>query len=286
MDMHPPEGIDRSDIPPINKISVPRVYDVPLRACISWKVPNLMFAGRNVSASHVAFSSMRVMATCAAMGQGVGTAAAQAVQEGLQPGDLAADASQVQRLQQQLLRDDMYLLGVRNEDSADLARQATVRAASARPGGDPDHVLSGQTRSLHAERGNPERSPAGTHRWMSDPDAGLPAWIELSWDQPIRPREVQLVFDTGLHRVLTLSHSEALVQHMEYGRPQSETVRDYRIEGLTDGRWQDLAEVTGNYQRRRRHAVDPAGPVEAVRVHVSATNGLDHARIAEIRVYE
>jgi hypothetical protein len=40
---------------------------------------NLMFAGRNLSATHIAFASTRVMATCAVVGQGVGTAAALAL---------------------------------------------------------------------------------------------------------------------------------------------------------------------------------------------------------------
>ena len=43
--------------------------------------PNLMMAGRNISATHAAFTSTRVMATCAAIGQAVGTAAAQCVRE-------------------------------------------------------------------------------------------------------------------------------------------------------------------------------------------------------------
>jgi hypothetical protein len=51
-------------------------YGIPLRALYSRNVKNLMFAGRNLSASHIAFASARVMGTCAVMGQAVGTAAA------------------------------------------------------------------------------------------------------------------------------------------------------------------------------------------------------------------
>ena len=43
---------------------------------LSKDVPNLSMAGRNVSASHVAFTSLRVMGTCAVEGQATGTAAA------------------------------------------------------------------------------------------------------------------------------------------------------------------------------------------------------------------
>jgi hypothetical protein len=44
-------------------------------------VDNLLVAGRCISATHEAIASARVMATCMAMGQGVGVAGAYAVQE-------------------------------------------------------------------------------------------------------------------------------------------------------------------------------------------------------------
>jgi hypothetical protein len=43
--------------------------------------------------------------------------------------------------------------------------------------------------------------------------------------------------------------------------------------------------VKGNYQRRRVHQLESAERVRALRVQVRATNGLDHARVFEIRVY-
>ena len=52
-----------------------------------------MMAGRNASCSHVAFTSTRVMATCAVMGQAAGTAAALCVQHGLTPRQLYRDKS-------------------------------------------------------------------------------------------------------------------------------------------------------------------------------------------------
>ena len=52
-------------------------YAIPLRALIAADVHNLFMAGRNVSASHVALGSLRVMGTTAAMGQAVGIAAQQ-----------------------------------------------------------------------------------------------------------------------------------------------------------------------------------------------------------------
>jgi len=227
-----------------------------------------------------------VMATCAALGQGVGTAAAYAVKQGIEPADLAADPETMSAIQQRLLRDDAYLIGVVNLDPKDRARDAKVSASSAQPRGGAANVISGPTRSTHGSRGvKPERGAQGLHRWMSEPAAGLPAWLQLEWDGPVPVSEVQIVFDTGMHRVLTLTHSDAYAARMKWGQPQPETVRDYAVEVKCEGRWQTVVDVTGNYQRRRVHKVKLPGPISALRLNVTATNGLDHARVFEVRVY-
>lgn len=283
VDTHPPRGIDATE-PPGQMTMPPHLYDVPLRSCISATVPNLMFAGRNLSATHLGFASTRVMATCAVIGQGVGTAAAEAVARGLDPADLRAQPDAVRAIQQRLLRDDCYLIGVTNDDPADLAREATVTASSAQPDGPPEAVLSGQTRAVHGPLGAPpDRARPGSHRWMSDPAAGLPAWIELRWPSPVTAGEVQLIFDTGLHRPLTLTQCDAYAAKMAWGRPQPEVVTDYRVEVETSAGWLLVEAVVGNWQRRRVHRF-PATSIHAVRVVVAATGGLDHARVVEVRV--
>jgi len=286
IDIHPPLGIDAADSPPNANTHLPHLYDIPLRACVSAGPRNLMFAGRNISATHVAFASTRVMATCAAVGQGVGAAAAEALAAGIDPADLRSRPEVVARVQQRLLREDAYLIGVCNEDGADRARDAAVTASSAQGSGPAAAAVSGQTRAVHGPKGAPpDRARPGNHRWLSRPEAGLPAWIALEWQSPVRPAEIRLVFDTGLHRRLTLSHSDAFVQKMVWGRPQPETVRDYRIEGRVDGAWVPLAAVAGNYQRLRVHRLPDAPEVTALRITVEATNGADHARLCEVRVY-
>lgn len=95
-------------------------YGIPLSILQSKDVDNLMMAGRNVSVTHAALGTVRVMATTALMGQAVGTAAALALK----------GASSVQELQQQLLRDGCFLPSVRNQDPQDLALQARASASS------------------------------------------------------------------------------------------------------------------------------------------------------------
>ena len=255
------------------------------------------------------------MATCAAVGQGVGTAAALALRCGVAPGAIAADPGLLRAIQQRLLRDDAYLLGVARADPEDLAPRARVTASSAQPGGEAHLVLSAQTRAVEGPpapasgatanqwesvlrelatgkstalytAAPPGRSAPGLHRWMSAPAAGLPASLELRWPAPVRLREVQLIFDTGLHRFLTLSQADGYTARMEWGRPQPETVRDYQIEAEIAGEWARLEQVAGNYQRRRVHRLAGEGvTAAALRIVVTATNGLDHARICEVRAY-
>lgn len=286
LDLHPPGGVDATDEPPCEQHAVPYLYDIPLGCCVSRDVRNLMFAGRNISATHAAFSSTRVMATCAVIGQGVGTAAAFAVDRELAPGELASCHDTMQAVQQRLLRDDALLIGRVNEDTQDLARIATITATSEVAGGEATQVVSGQTRSIHGDRGAPPgRSVPATHRWMSDPGDGFPVAIQLEWPTPIEVHEVQIIFDTGLHRHLTLSHHDGYTAQMHWGRPQPETVRDYIVDMRRGSEWISVVEVSGNYERRRTHRLATTSGVTAVRVTAQASNGCDHARICEVRLY-
>lgn len=286
IDLHPPEGIDRPDETPCRQIPVPRIYDIPLRCCVARDVRNLMFAGRNASASHVAFASTRVMATCAVMGEGVGVAAAYAVQNGLEPGDLASNSGAMAAIRQRLVRQDAYLIGEYGAGEGNLAATALISASSEQPNGPACNVLSGQNRCVTGERGaDPTRQRPGTHRWMSRPEAGLPAWLELNWEVPQTVSELELVFDTGLHRHLTLSQSKAYADQMIWGTGQPELVRDFRVEICkADGGWELLQEVKGNWQRRWRCQLPKATVLRQLRVTVTATWGLDHARIVNIFV--
>jgi hypothetical protein len=305
IDTHPPEGVDAPELPPCTQHHLPFIYDIPLRCCVSTGPRNLMFAGRNLSATHIAFASTRVMATCAVIGQGVGTAAALALRQNVLPADIAADANLVHAIQQQLLRDDCYLIGVSNEDPHDLVRTAAQITASSfqsnrqENGGrrmdseillppfscqqnecSPEMIGSGQTRIV--TKLPPARQSPGLHRWMS---RELPATLEIRWNEPVCIREVVLIFDTGVHRLLTLSQADGYTQKMLWGQPQPETVRDYELSVETPQGWQTVESIQNNHQRHRRHLLAVAGPVTALRLTIMATNGLDYARVVEVRAY-
>ncbi|WP_422048375.1 FAD-dependent oxidoreductase [Shimia sp.] len=75
-------------------------YTIPFRTLLPEHIPNLMFAGRILSADPVAFASVRGMPQCMAMGQATGTAAALALRANV-PVQEVPHAQLVQMLQEQ-----------------------------------------------------------------------------------------------------------------------------------------------------------------------------------------
>jgi hypothetical protein len=128
IDLHPSEGV-YSELPACTQWHSKGVYQIPYRSMYSRNVPNLFLAGRLLSASHIAFGSTRVMATCAHNGQAIGMAAVLCQREGVRPRRLAGPEA-MRTLQQMLLRAGQHIPGVAAEDPADKARSATVSASS------------------------------------------------------------------------------------------------------------------------------------------------------------
>ena len=105
-----------------------QVYPIPLRALYSRNIPNLLMAGRPISCSYVAFSATRVLATCALAGQAAGVAAALSIRYKTLPRTIARE--RMRECQHILLRDDVFIPGLSNEDPRDLARAASTVASS------------------------------------------------------------------------------------------------------------------------------------------------------------
>lgn len=298
MDDHPSGGFDETDESPGRHVAMGDVYNIPLRALYSKSMANLFMAGRNISASHAAFTSTRVMGTCSVMGQAIGTAAELCARSNILPRQLYERKDRLHELQQRLIRDDQTIKGKRNEDVEDLARLASVQASGEEGDAAAANVVNGWLRDMPAGDlpARPEQDVPMDLVGFSSPQKKIVnhwackmrpegAWIELSWARTYALREIQITFDTGFQRELTLTSSDSINRGIVRG-PQPETVRDYtisygseRIAGL-----QPLVQVAGNHQRLNRHHL---APIEArtIRIHVSATNGDDLARIFEIRCY-
>lgn len=286
IDTHPPGGVDAIDEAPCTQIPVPRLYDIPLRSCVARGIKNLMFAGRNMSATHIAFASTRVMATCAAVGEGVGTAAAWAARNNIQPIKLAENPEAVFAIRRQLVRNDVYLIDGHKNAPENLANSAKITASSEQEHGKATNVISKQNRAVGGDRGvDAARQLEGTHRWMSDPAQGLPAWLELAWDAPQDVSGVEFVFDSGLHRHMTLTQSVEYYKMMQWGTGQQELPKRFDVEMLVNGQWQLLQHVELNWQRRWTHRIETPATPSALRITVHETWGLDHARVVGVAVY-
>jgi hypothetical protein len=90
------------------------VYEIPYRSLIPAKLNNLLVAGRCLSANYIAAGSARVMATCMAMGQGAGVAAAMAA-----AGDGLTRNVDVKELRSNLIKQGQYLLNAGVEEKVD-----------------------------------------------------------------------------------------------------------------------------------------------------------------------
>ncbi|WP_129668904.1 FAD-dependent oxidoreductase [Phytoactinopolyspora endophytica] len=127
IDLHPPGGM-YADEGGAAQWYPNGTYGIPFRSLYPANTRNLLVAGRNISASHIAFGSTRVMATCAVLGEAAGTAAALCAERGVAPRDLATTA--VADLQRVLLRGDAAMVGIAYEDHDDLAQRASITASS------------------------------------------------------------------------------------------------------------------------------------------------------------
>jgi hypothetical protein len=128
IDLHPGDGVF-SEKPGCNQWHAKGVYQIPYRCLYSRNITNLFLAGRSISASHVAFASSRVMATCAHAAQAVGLAAALCRRAGLRPRDLTAPA-RLAEFQRALLRTGQHIPGFALADPGDLAQHAEITATS------------------------------------------------------------------------------------------------------------------------------------------------------------
>jgi len=86
IDIHQVDSIEQNEF-----VLLRRPYNVPFRCLVPRGSINVVTAGRCLDADGPGFGSVRVMATCMAMGQGSGTAAALALHQGIAIPELDGD---------------------------------------------------------------------------------------------------------------------------------------------------------------------------------------------------
>jgi hypothetical protein len=147
-DHHPPGGF-HDKVNPSTHQYLRGPHNVPLRSLYSRRISNLFFAGRNISATHYALSSTRVMLTCAQLGEAVGMAASHALKSKRDPRELTHGAA-VRALQNDLLLADHHIHAHHPAVPRDIAPQAGITASSTFPANAPaaswgvDRLLDGR----------------------------------------------------------------------------------------------------------------------------------------------
>ena len=254
MDDHHPSGFYATKVgaPATIFHPAPNPYGIPYRAVYSKNIENLMFAGRTASCTHAAMSSTRVMGTCCSMGQAVGTAAAMAAQRGVLPRGMN---NAITELQQALLKDDCYLPWVRQEFSS-----LTINAKLSASQGNPEPVRDGVNRPVGD---NP-------HCWeCSSGDT-----IEYRFGGNRRVERITLIGDSALDKLITMSHHQ---KDDQLTRVPDVVHKAFLVEGLINGAWRKLAEVTDNHQRLMRAQVDTTAA--GVRWRLNETWGIKRTRL-------
>ena len=147
-DHHPPGGF-HDKVNPSTHQYLRGPHNIPLRSLYSRNIANLFFAGRNISATHYALSSTRVMLTCAQLGEAAGMAAAHAVRIGCATSDLIGPG-RITAIQQNLLRADHHIHDLAAALPHDIAPEARVSASSVFSG--QEHLESWGTEPLTSPR--------------------------------------------------------------------------------------------------------------------------------------
>jgi len=249
MDDHHPAAFRHPGAPTIFH-PAPSPYGIPYRCLYSRTIDNLYFAGRNISCTHLAMSSTRVMATCATLGQAVGTAAALALRHGATPRQVLQH--HLWELQNTLLDDDQWL--------PDRTRTLSPQMAGAQ-------ITSTHGDATLLTRGLDRRTASGHQAWSGP----VGAQITVSFPQDVALERLRLVCDSQLHRAKRMPCTIPRAGHHESLPPC--LLRDARIAAWNEAsqRWTEIACLSTN--RRRLIQLPLPGRARQLRLTILATWG-------------
>ena len=250
LDDHFPGGFYHRGVPNTD-FQTPAPYSLPYRALYSKNVDNLFFAGRNISMTHTAMSSIRVMATCALLGEAVGKAAAIAAEFGITPHDVYLE--KLSLLQKKLLSEDCFLPNIKREVGK-ACLDATITGAD-------DSIRNGEDRP-HYKYGTEDASAATVTL------GGEVKYIFEAKDI----ESVHIVFDSDLNRV-TLPGGWCEQGHSTRANiflsspimcmPKT-LCRSFRLVGSLDGHETVILDVTDN--RKRSYHLENIGKFDSLRL--------------------
>ena len=249
MDDHFPEGFYYNKGYPTIFHPAPQPWGLPLRCMISENIENLVFAGRNISVTHAALSSSRVMATCAILGQALGTAVAQAVLD-----NCKVESVDIKKLQQTLMDDDCYIPWHTRE-----IPETTLKAHC-----DSETVRNG------IDRGE-------NNLWIGKRGD----CIQYTLDEDTKISEIRLVFDNDMNRRYHNMPCNYPLVETNFKLP-STLIKEYKIEGENSRGEKFEISISDNHQRFVKHRVN--WTVSRVRFIPLTTHGCEQFRIFDFEI--
>jgi hypothetical protein len=233
--------------------SVPQCFGIPFDCLYSVNVPNLMFAGRDISTTHMGLSATRVMATCALLGQAVGTAASIAIEKKTDPAGVRKDY--IDYLQS-TLEDDDSMLPYR-------WRKVSALTTSANVADDINVLRNGIDRKWNGEDNGV---------WVSPNEEK----IAYSWKKAVTVSGARIVFDSNLkERGKRMRKLEATTNRVAMPEMMA---KGFRIEALVKGQWTTVYEDSENILRLRKVTFAPV-LTKQLRLVVTSTWGGEKAHV-------
>lgn len=226
LDDHHPDGFYHVGNPNVWG-KTPAPYGIPYRALYSVNISNLFFAGRNISATHSAMSSTRVMATCALLGEAVGTAANIAREFDLSPAGVYEE--KLSLLQQRLMENGCFLPHFKR-GIADVCQNAKLSC---------DGISS---EALEALRNGIDRNNYTYGETDFRVTLALGKAVTYTFDEPVKLSNIHLQFDTDLNRATLPGDSIDRKRSMRANRTADSViscmpktlVKAYKLTALTD----------------------------------------------------
>lgn len=250
MDDHFPGGFYYKDSYPTIFHPAPSPWGLPYRALVHRDFDNLMFAGRNISVTHAALSSSRVMATCALLGQALGTAVSIMKEDNVNPATI-----DVKKLQARLMNDDCYLPFMRRIPS-ELNKNAVHSCPI---------LVNG------IERGD-ENMHVG--------DLNKPISIELN--KPAIINGIRLVFDSDLNRKFDNMPCTYLLNEDRY-RTAKTMIKDFNLVFTLENGQKEVVEIKDNFLRFVKVPFNKA--IKKVELLPLSNYGAEKAHVFDFELY-
>lgn len=267
IDIHENGCMVMLDNAPNMSFSTDYVYQIPYRCLYSVNIANLFLAGRAISASHLAFGSTRVMATCGVIGQAVGTAAALCVRKNIGPRELL---SHIEELRETLALDDCYIPGYGLLLNNDLALSAKLSASSEKH--HVSNLVNGELRNMGD----------AVNLWQSDGISDSGEYVTFKWDEPKIIKTVILRFDSDLSSELTITLSDG-VRKSQKMFPET-LIKDYDVIFYDKGNIVGELRHADNILRLNKLKVDFIA--DEVKIVLKKTHGAVDASMFAVNIFE